>query len=288
MRFGVRALCSLWWVLIPVTAVAQEPVFAVDVSHWSGTITADEVACWKANGVEPVYDDTFYSWRVRAENSLGWGAWSHEATFVFGNVDLPPSDDDGTWAFPVGAAESGSGWFVSLGLGESWYSNFLGRWFRGHLGEDWFRSGGGTLGQPVFAAADGEVVTVLQNCGNYVDVVILRHDVDGIDEPVYTFYGHIESDGYVSEGDRVTKRQQIGVIGDPVDFNPHLHFEIKNETALVNPPFSGCSNVSQGLYISAGYSGLANDDDGGSFYDPSDSVIGNRYYHPSSFLEERK
>lgn len=279
-------------VTLRADAVSGADRYEFEIYYWDGVEWSYYFAYQPSTNAQtfwPVYDDTFYLWRVRAENSYGWGAWSEDATFAFGNVDLPPDGGgDGTWAFPVGSAESGSGWFVSLGLGESWYSNFLGRWFRGHLGEDWFRSGGGTLGQPVYAAADGDVVTVLQNCGNYVDVVILKHDVGDIGEPVYTFYGHIESDGYVSEGDRVTKRQQIGVIGDPVDFNPHLHFEIKNETALINPPFSGCSNLTHGVYISAGYSGLANDYDGGSFYDPSDSTIGNRYYHPTRFVGERK
>jgi murein DD-endopeptidase MepM/ murein hydrolase activator NlpD len=102
---------------------------------------------------------------------------------------------------------------------------------------------------------------------------------------VYSFYGHIQADGFVGEGDRVEKRQQIGVIGDPVDFFPHLHFEIKNRTALLNPPFSNCTITSRGWYISAGYSGLADDYDGGDYYDPSDDVDGNRYYHPTRFIQ---
>ena len=53
-----------------------------------------------------------------------------------------------------------SGWYVSLALGESWYSSFLGRWFRGHLGEDWFRTSGTTLGEPVYAA---EISLMIQN-----------------------------------------------------------------------------------------------------------------------------
>jgi murein DD-endopeptidase MepM/ murein hydrolase activator NlpD len=195
----------------------------------------------------------------------------------------PPTD---TWAFPIGSADSASGWVMTNGLGNSWTNGT--RWYRGHLGEDWSRSGG-SLGQPVYSAAAGTVITVLQNCGNYVDVVIIEHQVAGIGEPVYSFYGHIEADGYVQEGDFVEKRQQIGVIGDPVTFGPHLHFEIKNRTALINPPFSSCASVANGVYISAGYSGVSNDYDGGEYYDPSnDSVVGNRYYHPTRFINARK
>jgi len=192
------------------------------------------------------------------------------------------------WAYPVGDADSGAGWRVTNGLGNSWYSSVNQRWYRGHLAEDWAKSSGGSLGEPVYAAAAGRVVTVLNNCGNYVDVVIVEHQVAGFDEPLYSFYGHLEANGYVQEGDWVEKRQQLGILGDPVSFGPHLHFEIKNRTALINPPFSACSDTANGVYISAGYSGLSDDYDGGDYYDPSDGIANNRYYHPSRFIENHK
>ena len=195
----------------------------------------------------------------------------------------PPANP---WAYPVGDADSASGWWMSNGLGNSWYSEAGQRWYRGHLGEDWFKSGVSSLGEPVYAAAAGTVITVLNNCGNYVDVVIIEHEVDG--ELIYSFYGHIEANGYVEEGQWVALRQQIGVLGDPVTFEPHLHFEIKNHEALVNPPFSSCSNVPAGIYISAGYSGISNDYGGGEYYDPSDGIPGNRYYHPTLFIENHQ
>jgi murein DD-endopeptidase MepM/ murein hydrolase activator NlpD/photosystem II stability/assembly factor-like uncharacterized protein len=188
------------------------------------------------------------------------------------------------WSFPVGSADSGAGWRVTLGLGQSWVSA-SGLAYRGHLAEDWFRNGGSSLGQPVYAAADGEVVTVVQNCGNYVDVVVLRHDVPELGEPVYTMYGHVETT--LRLGDRVRRRDPIGVLGNPATFSPHLHFEIKNHTALVNQPFSSCANVARQVYVSAGYSGRANDYAGGDYYDPSDAVAGNRYYHPTRFIQRR-
>ena len=208
---------------------------------------------------------------------------------LFDAVRLTPSPSpppDGGWAFPVGSAESGAGWSVVLGLGQSWTST-SGKQYNGHLAEDWARAGG-SLGQPVYAAADGVVIINLQNCGNYVDVVILEHQVPGLPEPIYSMYGHIQSNGFVEVGDTVKKRQQIGIIGDPVTFAPHLHFEVKNRTALVNPPFSGCSSIANGIYISAGYSGKRNDFAGGDFWDPSnDEVSGNLYYHPTRFIQNR-
>lgn len=45
----------------------------------------------------PVYDDTIYQWRVRAENEQGWGAWSGYAEFNFGDVggSSPPPAPEG-------------------------------------------------------------------------------------------------------------------------------------------------------------------------------------------------
>lgn len=196
-------------------------------------------------------------------------------------VVTPPSS--GAWAFPVGAETTGAPWRVTLGLGQSWTAS-SGKQYNGHLAEDWSK-GSGNLGSPVYAAAEGEVVTALQNCGNYVDVVVLRHNefVDG--EQIYTMYGHIETTLRV--GDRVRRRQQIGVLGDPVTFGPHLHFEVKTKTALLNLPFSACANPSRGVYVSAGYSGRRGDYGGADSWDPTDSVRGNVYFHPTRFIRKR-
>jgi murein DD-endopeptidase MepM/ murein hydrolase activator NlpD len=199
-------------------------------------------------------------------------------------VERSESASDDSWAFPVGDPLTGEGWHVTNPLGNSWYSYASRRWYRGHLGEDWFRDTGSSYGEPVYAAASGRVVILRPNCGNYLDIVVIEHNVEGIDEPIYSFYGHIEAEDFVQEGDWVERRQQIGWIGDPRVFLPHLHFEIKNRTALVNPPFSNCTDLSRGWYISAGYSGISNDYDGGDYYDPTDGIDGNRYYHPSRFI----
>lgn len=38
--------------------LGDDPVFTVDVWHGSGNITPDDVACWRANGVEHVIPGT--------------------------------------------------------------------------------------------------------------------------------------------------------------------------------------------------------------------------------------
>ena len=58
MRLGFRTLFSLVCLLAGSPAFADDPVLAVDVSHWSGNITPDDVACWRANGVEHVIPGT--------------------------------------------------------------------------------------------------------------------------------------------------------------------------------------------------------------------------------------
>lgn len=139
----------------------------------------------------------------------------------------------------------------------------------------------------MYAASSGTVVVLRENCGSYVDVVVIEHDVAG--EAVYSLYGHVEADGYVIAGQTVDKGQQIGVIGQPVVFFPHLHFSIFNRTAFVQGPHSNCT-LSGGRYIASGYSGLSNDYVSSlDYYDPSsDGIAGNRFYHPSRFIENHR
>lgn len=76
---------------------------------------------------------------------------------------------------------------------------------------------------------------------------------------------------------------------NPVTLSPHLHSEVKNRTALVNPPFSTGSDTSQGIHLGAGDSGVSNDDNGGDDDDPSnDGVPGNRDCHPTRFINAHK
>jgi murein DD-endopeptidase MepM/ murein hydrolase activator NlpD len=225
---------------------------------------------------------------VKFVNDYSPGGGIDRNFFLDGLYVAPTASPSIGWAYPVGSADSASGWEVTTILGESFYLPSTGKWYRGHLGEDWAKSGGGSLGQPVYTAAAGKVVIAIPNCGNYLNVVVIEHNVAGFVEPIYSFYGHIESEGFVKEGDWVEKSQQIGTIGNPSPYNPHLHFEIKNRTALINPPFSPCTDTS-GRYISAGYSGISNDYlDSNDYYDPSDTVNANRFYHPRRFIEGHK
>lgn len=56
--FGLLFLSS--FLAARSTSAAEDPTFAVDISHWSGEITAGEVACWWASGVRHVIAGTLY------------------------------------------------------------------------------------------------------------------------------------------------------------------------------------------------------------------------------------
>jgi murein DD-endopeptidase MepM/ murein hydrolase activator NlpD len=90
-------------------------------------------------------------------------------------------------------------------------------------------------GTPVYAAADGTVVvagsdkvTLVSPWPNfYGDVVVLEHQVAGVDAPVYTLYGHLSAID-VSAGQTVTAGQKIGEVGaSGVAVGSHLHFEVR-------------------------------------------------------------
>lgn len=86
---------------------------------------------------------------------------------------------------------------------------------------------GGSVGTPIVAVHEGEVIQTLTgqpNCdscgyGNYVTV---KHSDNS-----YTRYAHLSTVA-VSRGDKVTKGQKIGEMGNTGSSSgPHLHFEIR-------------------------------------------------------------
>ena len=98
-------------------------------------------------------------------------------------------------------------------------SGFGGRWGRNHNGIDIAKSG--TV--PVVASASG-VVTRSSYSDSYGNVIYLSHYIDG---QVYTtVYAHLRSRN-VSEGQTVSKGQQIGLMGNTGrSYGQHLHFEL--------------------------------------------------------------
>lgn len=101
-----------------------------------------------------------------------------------------------------------------------------------HGGMDIVRSGGGSTGTPVVAAASGTVVTAVSGYSGYGHYVIIDHG-----NGLRTLYAHMQSGSLrVRAGQTVYQGQQIGNIGGTGNVTgPHLHFEVLRNGSKVNP-----------------------------------------------------
>jgi lipoprotein NlpD len=88
---------------------------------------------------------------------------------------------------------------------------------------------GGLKGQPVVAAADGEVVYSGRGLIGYGALLIIKHDGTWL-----SAYGHNDS-LLVEEGARVRAGQRIATMGEGPGRRPLLHFEIRRNGDPVDP-----------------------------------------------------
>lgn len=160
---------------------------------------------------------------------------------------LVPSFSSGS---PAAAATDGQMVFPSSGniqskVGDGCLGNF-----RAHDGID--IGGGG--GSPILAAYDGVIKTRTYSSGygNYID----------IDHPggYSTRYAHMADVGWYPPGTRVTRGQQIGVVGKTGATTAfHLHFEMRLNGTIytaINGGFTCLSNVTRGTFIPLFFPGL--------------------------------
>lgn len=91
----------------------------------------------------------------------------------------------------------------------------------------------GAYGTPIYATADGTVLRAGWNSGGYGNMVEIDHG-----RGITTRYGHMSA-VLVSEGDHVTRGQQIGRMGSTGrSTGNHLHYEVRIDGRAVNPiPF---------------------------------------------------
>lgn len=87
----------------------------------------------------------------------------------------------------------------------------------------------GNRGEPVFAAADGEVVYSGTGLVGYGNLIILKHN-----EAFLSAYAH-NSQLLVKEGDFAKAGQKIAEIGSSGANRDQLHFEIRRNGKPVNP-----------------------------------------------------
>jgi murein DD-endopeptidase MepM/ murein hydrolase activator NlpD len=104
-------------------------------------------------------------------------------------------------------------------------SGFGPRWGRLHAGTDF----AGPIGTPIYATADGVVVSASWSSG-YGRLVKIRHEF-GIE----TRYAHLNSMD-VHAGQRVSRGDRIGAMGNSGrSTGPHLHYEVRVNGNPVNP-----------------------------------------------------
>jgi lipoprotein NlpD len=87
----------------------------------------------------------------------------------------------------------------------------------------------GSAGDPVQAAADGEVVYSGNGLLGYGELIIVKHNASFL-----SAYGHNRK-RLVQEGDRVKAGQQIAEMGSSASSREELHFEIRKNGKPVNP-----------------------------------------------------
>ncbi|UTR11731.1 peptidoglycan DD-metalloendopeptidase family protein [Evansella sp. LMS18] len=117
-------------------------------------------------------------------------------------------------------ADSGSGTLMRPATGRI-TSNFGPRWGRMHYGMDIGQ--GGRSNVPIVAAEAGTVIEARYMNG-YGNTIMISHVVNG--RQLTTLYAHLDSMA-VSSGQRVSRGQQIGIMGNTgQSTGPHLHFEV--------------------------------------------------------------
>lgn len=130
-----------------------------------------------------------------------------------------------SFAYPIGekefstqARDEKDKWYNAQDFGEN-----------NHLGEDWNANSGGNTdcGEPVFAAADGEINYATEAGTGWGNVIIITHNLPN-GEQVQTLYGHL--DKILKSSGEVKKREKIGIVGNANGkYLCHLHFELHKE-----------------------------------------------------------
>jgi lipoprotein NlpD len=87
----------------------------------------------------------------------------------------------------------------------------------------------GRLGDPVIAAADGQVVYVGTGLRGYGELVLIKHNANFL-----SAYAHNRKI-FVKEKERIARGQKIAEMGDSDSEVVKLHFEIRRNGKPVDP-----------------------------------------------------
>ncbi len=116
--------------------------------------------------------------------------------------------------------------------GVAWHWPSAGKLLGGFVVGDQTKQGidiGGNEGDPVHAAADGEVVYSGNGLIGYGELIIVKHNASYL-----SAYGHNRK-RLVQEGEKVHAGQQIAEMGSSASARDELHFEIRKNGKPVNP-----------------------------------------------------
>ena len=149
-----------------------------------------------------------------------------------------------SFLYPIGTSETVTqakdkdDWYNALDFGAS-----------DHLGEDWNKNSGGNTdcGEPVFAAANGQI-TFAKDAGlGWGNVVIIEHTLKN-GEKVQTLYAHMQE--ILKTSGEVKKREQIGKVGNANGrYLCHLHFELRTPDSIMwNKAGDGYSKDRKGWF----------------------------------------
>lgn len=151
----------------------------------------------------------------------------------------------------------GKDWFIVNHVDEDTTANFRDAFcgtksYNGHYGTDFVIRNFNQMdvGVNILAPADGQVFVVLDGLfdrnkksviangfGNYIGI---KHTING--QNYFTYYAHLKKGSLkVDSGDMVTQGQvlaQVGSSGNSED--PHLHFEVYNDTIVLDPWEAPC------------------------------------------------
>jgi murein DD-endopeptidase MepM/ murein hydrolase activator NlpD len=109
-----------------------------------------------------------------------------------------------------------------------------------HCGEDWNDESGGNsdYGAPVYATANGKVVSVKHHGPGWGKIIMIEHHIPTAGHPNYvqitSTYAHL-SKYSVSVGAHVDRGDKIGEVGDADGYYvnaAHLHFEMRWDETL--------------------------------------------------------
>lgn len=120
-----------------------------------------------------------------------------------------------------------------------------------HLGEDWNDEGpcDSDLGKPVYAIADGYIVSAKNHFGGWGNVVRIAHKYkeNGEEKIVESLYAHLD-EITVTPDSKIESGQQIGTIGNVNGkYCAHLHFELR---VKLNMPLGGGYSKNQEGFLS--------------------------------------